>query len=119
MMTQSRNKGYFAYAELLFTLAMMMWTTVWHTEATDLNRTPRIIELVLFAIIGVACIAIAVIKGRLNAKEIPWLWKAAAGYCAGVLVVLFALGGFSVVRILALVAWVVYEIFLYRAAKRR
>lgn len=119
MVPQNTRKGYFAYAELLFTLAMAMWSTVLYTEVTDLNRTPRIVELVLFGVIGVACIAIAIIKGRLSSKEFPWLWKVAAGYCAVMLVLLLALGRFSgIVWATALVAWIIYEVLVFRVTKR-
>ncbi|MBM6700152.1 hypothetical protein H7U32_07555 [Bifidobacterium pullorum subsp. saeculare] len=112
------GNGYFAYAELLYTLALVMWFTAFHTAVTDVNRTPRIVELVLFAVIAAGCLAIAVVKARMAAKDVPWLWKAAVGYALGLLVVLAVLGGFGIVRLLAIVAWIGYQCMLIGAFKR-
>ena len=117
MASAGRTKGYVAYAELLFTLAAIMWFSALRAPVTDVNRTPRIVELILFGVIGVACLAIAVAKGRLRVSETPWLWKASILYCV-VAVALLAvpLGGMGIA---VLVVWAVCQALVWRATSGR
>lgn len=111
-------KPYFAYAELLFTLSAIMWVGMWQVEATPETQVARAIELIFFGIVCVGALCLGAAKAHLKAKDFPWLAPVVVVYCVLMGVFLFFLGGFPIVKLLAILVAVLYAFAVHRLTSR-
>lgn len=117
--TTKRGKGYFTYAELLFTLCAVMWCSALTADPS----MQRSMQLVLLGLVGVGGFAGAVVKARLRAKELPKAWIGAVVYCVLAFLVAFLLthffAGVAHAFIFGLILWGMYQNLMFGSYAQR